>query len=56
MHFLQLCSAHNPLYESWEFSNELSFLRLAFSKSHIRSLEYNGIVERFHRTLNKQSF
>lgn len=53
---LQLRSDHGTQYESRDFLNEMSFLGLDLSKSYVRSPECNGIIERFHRTLNEQTF
>lgn len=36
--------------------NEMNFLGLEMSKAFVRSPECNGIIERFHRTLNEQVF
>lgn len=51
---LQLRSDHGSQYESRDFLNEMNFLGLKLSKSFVRSPECNGIIERFHRTLNEQ--
>ncbi|MBW3546262.1 MAG: integrase core domain-containing protein, partial [Bacteroidetes bacterium] len=53
---LQLRSDHGTQYESRDFLNEMSFLGLDLSKAYVRSPECNGIIERFHRTLNEQVF
>lgn len=53
---LELRSDHGTQYESRDFLNEMSFLGLDLSKSYVRSPECNGIIERFHRTLNEQTF
>ena len=54
--FLQLRSDHGTQYESRDFLNEMNFLGLDLSKAYVRSPECNGIIERFHRTLNEQVF
>lgn len=53
---LQLRSDHGTQYESRDFLNEMKFLGLQLSKAYVRSPECNGIIERFHRTLNEQTF
>ncbi|WP_373055451.1 transposase [Zunongwangia sp. H14] len=53
---LQLRSDHGTQYESRDFLNEMNFLGLELSKSFVRSPECNGVIERFHRTLNEQVF
>lgn len=53
---LQLRSDHGSQYESRDFLNEMKFLGLDMSKAFVRSPECNGIIERFHRTLNEQIF
>lgn len=53
---LQLRSDHGTQYESRDFLNEMRFLGLELSKAYVRSPECNGIIERFHRTLNEQTF
>jgi len=53
---LELRSDHGTQYESRDFLNEMSFLGLDLSKAYVRSPECNGIIERFHRTLNEQTF
>lgn len=53
---LQLRSDHGSQYDSADFMNEMNFLGLGMSKSFVRSPECNGIIERFHRTLEEQVF
>lgn len=53
---LQLRSDHGSQYESRDFLNEMGFLGLELSKAYVRSPQCNGIIERFHRTLNEQTF
>ena len=53
---LQLRSDHGSQYNSKDFMNEMNYLGLDMSKSFVRSPECNGIIERFHRTLNEQIF
>ena len=51
---LRLRSDHGSQYDSADFMNEMAFLGLGMSKAYVRSPECNGIIERFHRTLNEQ--
>jgi len=51
---LQLRSDHGSQYDSADFMNEMKFLGLEMSKAFVRSPECNGIIERFHRTLEEQ--
>lgn len=53
---LQLRSDHGSQYDSADFMNEMSYLGLGMSKAYVRSPECNGIIERFHRTLDEQVF
>jgi len=53
---LLLRSDHGSQYDSFDFMNEMNFLGLKMSKSFVRSPECNGIIERFHRTLEEQVF
>jgi putative transposase len=53
---LKLRSDHGTQYDSADFMNEMNFLGLEMSKAYVRSPECNGIIERFHRTLNEQVF
>jgi len=51
---LQLRSDHGSQYDSADFMNEMKFPGLEMSKAFIRSPECNGIIERFHRTMEEQ--
>ena len=51
---LQLRSDHGSQYDSADFMNEMKFLGLEVSKAFVRSPQCNGIIERFHRTLEEQ--
>lgn len=51
---LALRSDHGSQYDSKDFVKEMQFLGLTESKSFVRSPECNGIIERWHRTLNEQ--
>ena len=51
---LQLRSDHGSQYDSADFLNEMKFLGLEMSKAFVRSPQCNGIIERFHRTLEEQ--
>ena len=53
---LKLRSDHGSQYDSADFMHEMEFLGLGMSKAYVRSPECNGIIERFHRTLNEQVF
>lgn len=53
---LLLRSDHGTQYDSHDFMSEMNFLGLNMSKSYVRSPECNGIIERFHRTLEEQVF
>lgn len=53
---LFLRSDHGSQYDSKDFQNELRFLGLQHSPSFVRSPQCNGIIERFHRTLQEQVF
>lgn len=53
---LRLRSDHGSQYDSQDFMNEMKYLGLDMSKAYVRSPECNGIIERFHRTLNEQVF
>lgn len=53
---LFLRSDHGSQYDSNDFQNELKFLGLVYSPAFVRSPQCNGIIERFHRTLNEQVF
>lgn len=41
-------------YESKDFKQEMMFLGIIKSPTFVRSPESNGVIERFHRTLNEQ--
>ncbi|WP_162198319.1 integrase core domain-containing protein, partial [Geofilum rubicundum] len=51
---LKLRSDHGSQYDSADFMNEMKFLGLSMSKAYVRSPECNGVIERFHRTLEKE--
>jgi transposase InsO family protein len=51
---LQLRSDHGSQYDSADFMNEMKFLGIEMSKAFVRSPQCNGIIERFHRTLEEQ--
>lgn len=53
---LALRADHGSQYDSKAFQSEVTFLGLEYSPSFVRSPECNGIIERFHRTLNEQIF
>ena len=53
---LLLRSDHGSQYDSADFMNEMKFLGLGISKAYVRSPECNGIIERFHRTLEEELF
>lgn len=53
---LFLRSDHGSQYDSKDFQNELKFLGLQHSPAFVRSPQCNGIIERFHRTLQEQVF
>ena len=53
---LQLRSDHGSQYDSADFMNEMKYLGLEMSKAFVRSPQCNGIIERFHRTLEEQVF
>lgn len=53
---LFLRSDHGSQYDSDDFQRELKFLNLSYSPAFIRSPQCNGIIERFHRTINEQVF
>ena len=42
------------IYDSADFMNEMKFLGIEMSKVFVRSPQCNGIIERFHRTLEEQ--
>lgn len=51
---LQLRSDHGSQYDSSDFMNEMKFLGLNMSKAYVRSPECNGVIERFHLTLEEE--
>jgi putative transposase len=53
---LALRSDHGTQYDSKDFVKEMKFLGLTESKAFVRSPECNGIIERWHRTINEQVF
>jgi transposase InsO family protein len=53
---LTLRADHGSQYDSDKFQDEVAFLGLDYSPSFVRSPECNGVIERFHRTLNEQVF
>lgn len=53
---LFLRSDHGSQYDSVDFQKELKFLGLIYSPAFVRSPQCNGIIERYHRTLNEQVF
>jgi transposase InsO family protein len=53
---IALRSDHGSQFESAAYQNELKYLGIDYSPAFVRSPECNGIIERFHRTLNEQIF
>ncbi len=53
---IALRSDHGSQFESGTYQKELEFLGVQHSPAFVRSPECNGIIERFHRTLNEQIF
>ena len=53
---LFLRSDHGSQYSSRDFQAEVKYLGLVYSPAFVRSPECNGIIERFHRTLQEQVF
>ena len=53
---LFLRSDHGSQYDSNDFQKELLYLNLSYSPAFVRSPQCNGIIERFHRTINEQVF
>ncbi len=47
---------HGSQFDSKDYLKELKFLGVEHSPAFVRSPECNGIIERFHRTLNEQVF
>ena len=53
---LFLRADHGSQYDSNDFQREIKFLGLKYSPAFVRSPECNGIIERFHRTIEEQIF
>jgi putative transposase len=53
---LSLRQDHGSQYDSKDFRREMNYLGLALSPAFVRSPECNGVIERFHRTLQEQLF
>ena len=53
---LFLRADHGSQYDSTDFQKEREFLGIEYSPAFVRSPECNGIIERFHRTLQEQLF
>lgn len=53
---IALRSDHGSQFYSREYQKELRYLGIDYSPAFVRSPECNGIIERFHRTLNEQIF
>jgi putative transposase len=53
---LALRADHGSQFDSKDFQKEIKFLGLDYSPAFVRSPECNGVIERFHRTLNEQIF
>jgi putative transposase len=53
---IALRSDHGSQFDSKDYQKELEYLGLNYSPAFVRSPECNGIIERFHRTLNEQIF
>lgn len=53
---LQLREDHGSQYDSKDFRREMAYLGLELSPAFVRSPECNGVIERFHRTLQEQVF
>lgn len=47
---------HGSQYDSKDFQREMKYLGLDLSPAFVRSPQCNGIIERFHRTLQEQVF
>jgi len=47
---------HGSQYDSNDFQNEIKYLGLNYSPAFVRSPQCNGIIERFHRTIQEQVF
>lgn len=53
---LQLRSDHGSQYTSDDFQNQMKYWNLGMSMSFVAEPECNGIIERFHRTLEQEVF
>jgi putative transposase len=53
---LQLRADHGSQFDSKTYAAELAFLGITPSPAFVRSPQCNGIIERYHRTLNEQVF
>lgn len=53
---IALRSDHGSQFYSVDYQKELKFFGVDYSPAFVRSPECNGIIERFHRTLNQQIF
>jgi len=53
---LALRKDHGSQYDSHDFVREMKYFGLELSPAFVRSPECNGIIERFHRTLQEQVF
>jgi len=53
---IALRADHGSQFDSKDFQKEVQFLGMNYSPAFVRSPECNGIIERFHRTLNEQIF
>jgi len=47
---------HGSQFDSKDYQKEIEYLGINYSPAFVRSPECNGIIERFHRTLNEQIF
>ena len=53
---IALRADHGSQFDSKDYQKEIRFLGMEYSPAFVRSPECNGIIERFHRTLNEQIF
>ncbi len=53
---IALRADHGSQFESKDYQKEIEYLGINYSPAFVRSPECNGIIERFHRTLNEQIF
>ena len=53
---LFLRADHGSQYDSHDFQSEIKYLGFEYSPAFVRSPECNGIIERFHRTIEEQIF